>query len=901
MKIRLVTMSLSLAALAAACGPGSSPTDGGVDGADAGPGTAAVMPAMVDFGMANCGGTATAQSITLRNTGTGPLTYSAAVDASTPFAIASGATGSVAPGAMATISVSATIPGSATAGTAAMGTVTITTNDPAHASIAVPVRVTPQGATLMLNTTTIPFGAVPVMHAQSAPFQISNTGNAPVHVSFTSSNAAFVAAPATATEVAPGMNVAGSVTFDPTDTMERMGTVTVVVAPGDAVCGMPPSGIAVSGTGQNGGVALSATALAFGPVNCGTTAAPQMLTLMNSGNAALTYSAALGAGTSSPFTINNSFGSLSAGGSVTITVTPSAIPGTASVQDNGFGDVLNITTNVVGDNTHVVPLTQTASGAILAFMPASLDFGSVPVTTTSTGAFQLVNTGNAAANASLASSNPLFTVPAGPTAVAGGGAQMLSASFSPGNDTNAQTGTATVTVAAGDVLCAPLPPPLALAGTGTNGSVAYSPASLAFGNTPCGQSATAQDITFTNSGNQAYTVTPTLGMGITSPYTVTMNPASGVVAASGGTLTVTVTPTAIPAVSAVPGNYNDILSIATTVSGDAPHQIQLTQNAYGVILGLSTTALAFPDTTINQRRAFSLALTNSGNAPAPVSFNVNGSPVFTFDAAFMALPGTSTPNAYFLPTSTTTYSATANMVLATGTPICQPLPGTLNLSGTGIAGSTVTVTPDPLNFGRVNCGSTAAPQTVTVQNLGGTTLNWTAALANANGANFTLMPASGSIPANMSGTFRVVPNAIPVGGSTTTAPNGFGDTLTVMTDRSGDSPHVISIVESAQGAILSFNPGSVTVGRTGTTAANFRVDNTGNVTAPVTLTLATTSGNPSLNVSPRTGNSAIGSPFNSTVTNTGGLLGGTGMATVSVATTAPICQPLPAPLSVRGN
>jgi hypothetical protein len=458
-----------------------------------------------------------------------------------------------------------------------------------------------------------------------------------------------------------------------------------------------------------------------------------------------------------------------------------------------------------------------------------------------------------------------------------------------------------MTVATGDVLCAPLPPPLALAGIGTNGSVAYSPASLAFGNTPCGQTAAAQDITFTNAGNQDYTITPTLGMGTTSPYTLTMNPPTGVVAHDGGTLTLTVTPAAIPGTSAVPGNYNDILTVATTVSGDEPHQIQLTQNAYGVILGLSTTTLAFPDTTINQQRAFSLALTNSGNAPAPVSFTVSGSPVFTFDPMFMALPGTSTPNAYFLPTSTTTYSATAMMNVAAGTPICQPLPGMLTLSGTGIPGSTVTVTPDPLNFGRVNCGSTAAPQTVTIQNLGGTALNWTARLANTNGANFTLSPASGSIPANMSGTFQVVPNAIAVGGSTTTAPNGFGDTLTVETDRGGDSPHIVSILESAQGAILSFNPSTVTANRLGTTSANFRVENAGNVSAPVTLTLMNTMGTPSLAVSPRTGNSAIGSPFNSTVTNSGGLLGGNGRAAVSVTTTAPICQPLPAALVVNAN
>src|SRR5262249_20932988 len=133
-----------------------------------------------------------------------------------------------------------------------------------------------------------------------------------------------------------------------------------------------------------------------------------------------------------------------------------------------------------------------------------------------------------------------------------------------------KTANGTGTVFAGDHFCAPLPPNISLRGVGSTGSVLYSPSSLAFGPIDCGTRAKPQTITFSNSGGTPYTLTPVLARGNASPYVVTMTPSSGIVVArSGGvdgTAVITITPAAIPTTSAVPGNYDDVLTVTTTAS-----------------------------------------------------------------------------------------------------------------------------------------------------------------------------------------------------------------------------------------------------------------------------------------------------------------------------------------------
>ena len=708
-----------------------------------------------------------------------------------------------------------------------------------------------------------------------------------------------------------GDNITANATFSPTMVGSQTSSVMIVPAAGVPLCAPLPAPLSLSGVGENGGLAVSSNALTFGPTTCGTTAPAQSIMLTNSGNAPLTWTAMLGNVSPVPYTVLPAMtGSLTAGASTTLMIAAGPIPQQSSVQTDFYADTLTFNTDVVGDEPHVVALHQTASGAILAFNPATVDFGDVPVSTTATAHFQVVNTGNAAAHATLTSGAASFAVtPAVATSVGPGLDVSFTGTFMPGTSTTLTSGT--FSMASSDPLCAPLPQPLPVSGTGTTGVVAFAPGSLTFGNqtasgfTACGTAAPAQQITFTNSGNQSYAIVPTLELGAASPYAFAMTPASGVVSASGGTATVTVTPKPIPQTSSVPGTYGDSLSVTTSAAGDTgPHIIALAESAYGAILTGVPTSLQFPPTIVGEQSLSSIGITNSGNAAAVLVWTAISDPSFTFGQNTAAPPGGVATNvsAFFQPAAAQAYMATAKFGVAASTILCQPIPTTsVSLLGTGTTGSTVTVTPQ-VNFNMVPCGTSGGSDTVTVKNNSTASITWSAALAA--GASFTLgMPASGTLASGASATVTVTSNVIPVSASTTTAANAFGSSLTITTNATGDSPHVVPILETASGAILSFNPTmlNLPLAQQGS-PISYQVVNTGNLTATVALTLNNT-GVASLTLdAPSAGPVSSGTPLVGAVTEAIGSLPSTD-ATVSLAPAAGtvLCQPVPAPMTITAN
>ena len=81
-----------------------------------------------------------------------------------------------------------------------------------------------------------------------------------------------------------------------------------------------------------------------------------------------------------------------------VTTTPNTVPTTASTASNGLGDVA---TFVFGSSMVTVPLTETAQGAVLGFIPTSLPFGSVPIGGPISSFFAVQNTGNLPASVTL--------------------------------------------------------------------------------------------------------------------------------------------------------------------------------------------------------------------------------------------------------------------------------------------------------------------------------------------------------------------------------------------------------------------------------------------------------------------------------------------------------------------
>lgn len=870
-----------------------------------------ITTASLDFPQAFCGA-ATTKEVTVANTGSGALTVSASTGTSSVFSV-SPASATVAAGANVKFTVTATIAATATAGADSAGVLTFTTND-AAGSKQIALTAKAAGVTLTLTPSVASFGVLPVnTMAPALPLTLTNTGNIPATVSFTQPvdpqfSLQWLTGSPMGFTLAAGESVAGlQAGFTPARIMPSSGSAEIAVT--EAKCGSSVSAIPMTGQGTNGSLSLSTTDVFFGTngrVNCGTQAGMKTVVLTNTGNQAFAWTATLTKGTSSPFTFSPTSGTVPANnGSITITISTTAIPAEASTADDAFGDVLTIVTDVANDVNHRVNLHQTANGAVLSFAPNSVEFGLVPVNTTTSAPLAVVNAGNTDPMVTLTSDNAKFTLdPVSPLVALGGANTMLTGTYAPGVAVIPETALVTLTLDPSEPLCAPLPAPLPMNGQGTSGSVSFSPVAVDFGAVNCGTTAAPRTVTFRNDGNQTYTVTPVLGRDAGSPFVVSMNPATGVVDVDGGTVVITVTPNAIPQTSAVtPDLYGDTLTVSTNVSGDMPRDIPLRLTARGSIFAISTTSINFGSVAVGATASSQFTVSNSGNATGGLVFTPGQPNIFTLPSNAQVNPNSSTGQTGTLtPMGAMSYSDTASIAPASGTVLCQPLPfTTMALSGAGTSGNVVQLSTASLTFGNgglVPCGTTAAARTVTVTNNSSQALAIALSLADGASSPYTVSgPAM--IAAGGMGTVTVTPKLVPQ--TSSTAPDAFADTLSITASGGPiNEVHTVALHETAQGAVLTLNPTALSF--TGNGAKNFTVNNSGNLAAAYTVAVGGTNA-ARFAVSPTSGTAQGGLSVTETVTYTRPTvyLGETFTATVTLSSTAGRCAPLPAALPLTGN
>jgi hypothetical protein len=213
--------------------------------------------------------------------------------------------------------------------------------------------------------------------------------------------------------------------------------------------------------------------------------------------------------------------------------------------------------------------------------------------------------------------------------------------------------------------------------------------------------------------------------------------------------------------------------------------------------------------------------------------------------------GVSNPIAVtFDPNQAATFPAT--LTLTTSDPLCTALPTSVGLIGTGTQGK-VSVSATKLAFGTdasdpaglVNCGSTGLPQTVTINNTGNQAFQISAlSLGLGSSSPYTLSGPGSTLPATVplrgSTTITITPSAIPAAVATPSDASPFTDALTITTNAAADTPHMVSLVMQARGAIitdttpaLTWAFGTVGGGSIGTFANT--ITNTGNAAASVAL------------------------------------------------------------------
>jgi hypothetical protein len=637
----------------------------------------------VSFGLANCGGqpTPATQSYTFTNSGPLPITWSAAVG-TTVFAIQGPSSGTVAPGAMGTITVGVTsVPATSTAGTPLDDTLTITTNVPGYTTVLVPLTVTPQGGTLTVAA--LGFGSVTAGSTSSLPLALQNVGNGPVSVTIGAPTDAqfgitYTGSPGAAT-VPGGMALpAGTATFTPSAVGLQSATASVTVT--GVLCGAAaPTSITLSGTGTASALGVGPSPLSFGTVSCGSTAAPLALTLTNSNAVALPYTTSLALGASSPYSLDKPTGTVPANGKAVINVTPQGIQQSANLTPGFYNDTLTVTGQGLAPIT--VPIQESAGGAILTLTAAKTGFGTVANTSASLP-FTVTNTGN------QDTVGLTLVAPAGFSAAYSGAALAAAdGGTATGNVTFTATSNATVTgtlgVSATNV-CDPVAAGLTFTATGevpvTSFPKGQGPFAVGFA---CGSgAATTAQFQVKNAGQAPLTIVNPVSVNGYFTFTGFTSP---IAAGASDTVTVTAVQNGLAGSATA---YADQLRFSTNEVGAPVYNVAVNDTVTGANIVVTPSTIDF---TSCNNVDYNVVVT--GVLPAGVAATIQGNTSYCvggcfpmgFGAAFdqgnppvSVKPGNSYPDTVYSNENSNCMPETVTFLTATG-PICK---STLFISGT---------------------------------------------------------------------------------------------------------------------------------------------------------------------------------------------------------------------------
>ena len=882
----------------------------------------------ISLGLVACGTSAAASTITIANAGTSVLTVTAAVSGA-PFAVAPG-TATIAAGDSQALSLTAAVPSTATAGTALTGTLTVTTNDPAHSSTPISLAVTPQGGTLVWDA--VPHAAdfgTTALDAAATPITLAlrNTGNAQITVTPTAVSAPFTLSPTTAQQIAANHTLSLTVGFDPTSTSAVSATSALTID--GPACGTSVSSVSLSGQG-----ALSvlsgwpSQALDFGLNPCGGAApAPQSFTLTNTGMLSAHITSAT-FGKTLGYATDAAGKTIPSQGTLQVQITAPAIGSTSAVP-GVYSDALTIVTDVQGDTPHEIDVTEGAKGAILAWnVTAGFGaFGTVPVGTTATQNFEVDNNGNDGASVTVMTTTP-FSIGGSTFSLAGASTHTDTLSFAP-----SVLGQASKTLGvsvSNTVLCAPLPAALNVGGVG-QGGLSLSTQTMGFA-AACGTQADSKTLQVTNEGITSIGWTAALGQGVQSPFRINGGiTASGTFVNQHDATVITVQPSQLSQYGSTV--LTDTLTISPVGSSlDSPHTVTLTMTPQGDVIVLSPLALQFGTVPVTpspgQSADLSFNITNNANAGSPdaqITLTPSDTTHYSIvESSPITVPAqtTTTVHVIFAPgtnPSTDAVERDGEIQLGFGSDVlCATTPTNPTVTGTGtlaqvvLSTSTLTFGSDASDLsGLVACGNTGPAQTVTLSNLGTQDYHVTSAVLS--NTNYyvdppVMVPATGLVPANGGQlTLTVAPKAIDT--TTSIVPDTkYGGTLTIHTNAAFENPagHPVTLVMGAKGIIIdntlattSWAFGSESQGST--KLYNVPIRNHGNINASVALTSLTTPGIFGLHSNPTTVLAGDGSA--DVITNIQGTFTpntpdqvwtDNGVLTVSSPAGEKFCQPLPA-------
>jgi hypothetical protein len=512
-------------------------------------------------------------------------------------------------------------------------------------------------------------------------------------------------------------------------------------------------------------VGLSPTVLVFPNQILGTTSAPAIVTLTNSGTAALTFNGVsvssttitVGANTATVyyFAATSNCGATVAPGAscnISVTFTPYTPPILSSTTPAGSAPYTATVT--IADNASTGPQTFAVSGNGIAptptLTPTAVTFpgsatalGTLVGTTSAPQSIYFENTGGAPLNIAsiaLGGANPANYAQTNncPATLASLAACTINVTFSPTISTNTQPATVVITDNASTS-----PQTVTLTGQGVVPMATISVSSLAFASQVVGTTSPVQTFTLTNPGGAGGWATLnltgiTLGGTNASSFAESNTCGTSLAPGTNCVLSVTFDPTAAGAQSAS-------ISFADSAS-NSPQVIPLTGTGTAAVPKLSVSSLAFatPQPVSTTSAAQTVTLTNTGNIPLTLTgITVTGTNASSF--AQTNTCGTSLAGSASC-TISVTFDPTAGGALAGTLSIADNAlgsPQTVALTGTGVA-PTAALSATSLTFNQA-AGSTSATQVVLLTNNGpGPLTIGTIAVTGTNASLFTATNSCGT-------------------------------------------------------------------------------------------------------------------------------------------------------------
>jgi hypothetical protein len=465
------------------------------------------------------------------------------------------------------------------------------------------------------------------------------------------------------------------VTFTPTSTGVRNGTITLADSAGTQV-------VALTGMGNAPGVELNPSTLVAASQLVGTSGAAQPVTITNSGSSSLTVNSVTAAG---DFTETDNCTAVAIAVAANCTVQVTFSP-TAAGTRNGTITLLD------SAGTQVIALSGTGNAPGVGLSPPSLAFGSQVIGSTSTSQTVTVsNSGTSALTIGSVTAAGDFAQTNNCTTLAAGTNCAVQATFTP-TATGARTGTITLVDDAGSQV-------ISLTGTGNAPGVSLNPSSLTFGSQVALTTSAAQSVIVGNAGTSVLTISSVTAAG---DFAQTNNCAA-VAAGASCTVQVTFTPTAT-------GTRNGTIAV-TDDAGTQVAALSGTGNAPGVSLNPST--LLFGSQVVGTTSAAqNVIVSNTGTSVLTIA-SITAAGDFadtTSDCTTVAAGASCTIQVTFTPTATGTRNGNIALVDNAGTQVAV-LSGTGNAPGVGL-------NPSTLTFAGQVVGTTSAAQSVTVTNTG---------------------------------------------------------------------------------------------------------------------------------------------------------------------------------------